>query len=506
MKSIFTPLLITAASLIAVSAHAGVVSTFIPTEPTVTAPADEATDVDITPEFTSSNFAYTESDATATLSQSKWLVNTSDQNIVLLGGQKASNSYDGNNFEYDIPFNISISGQTATKINVTSSGDIKTVELLNDQDDLIARAFIELDGFYFQQDANFVLVKTFSNSLQLQWNLINSANVEFTAEFILLASADNNSDVFGWRTTPNELTNTLFDSQDSAAGCRVAIDSSNATFDSYDQDFADWKADLSGSYDKFFLVCSSSPVTGEVGQYDNALKELTTVDVVNFLPEITFTSSTTESVTLSDAESLNASTEYTAQVQHIGTGTSGTGYSNWSAPIAFTTRDADTNYEITVPSDLAFSTGEAKDLTFTIANTGSEEGAPQITIRLPFNALDVLNGTLSDYFNASVGSEDCAMTQSGGETNFICQLDSLAANAEAELAATITVADTSITSIEYQVCDTATCGTTEFTSVDITVADPTTATPASGGSSSGGSMFWLFLMAPLLLVRRKFNS
>jgi hypothetical protein len=80
----------------------------------------------------------------------------------------------------------------------------------------------------------------------------------------------------------------------------------------------------------------------------------------------------------------------------------------------------------------------------------------------------------------------------------VCQLDSLEAGDEVQLAAKITATDDTVKSIQYQVCDTASCETDDFTTVNITVAPE-----ASSSSSSGGSMFWLFLMTPLLLVRRK---
>ena len=507
MKSYLTPLLFSVASLVAISANAGAPNYFIPSEPTITAPADQATDVAITPELVSSDFEFTETYEPSNdpaLSASKWLSYQSDESIDLLGGKKLSYSnYHQSDFEYAIPFPINISGQLATKIRVNSSGDIRIVEILNVQNTQIARAFLELNEFDFQPNMNFVVVKKFSSSLQLQWNLINEQGVEITAEFILFDNGNDSSDVFGWRTTPNEYTNSLFDSSNSAAACRVSTDNINTSQSSFDKDFDTWKDLLSENYDKFFLACTSSP---KDGGYEIQLKELNIVDVTNFLPEINFYTSSTENITLSDAERLNASTKYTTQVQHIGAEGQLIAASSWSAPVSFTTRAADTNYQVTTPTDLAFTVGVAKNLTFKVSNTGSEAGSPQVTIRLPFEALNVVNGTVKDFFSVSIGNQDCEMTQSAGQTDFVCQLDSLAAATEVQLATKITAENDAVKSIEYQVCDLDKCDDTPFTTVNISVTDAEAATQspaASSSSSSGGSMFWLLLMAPLLLVRRK---
>jgi hypothetical protein len=529
MKSYLTPLLFTVASLTAISANAGAPSYFIPTEPTVTAPADQASNVSLTPEFTSSDFQFTEgneSDNDPTLSKSNWIVSKKSDNITIIGSSRASNNNSSNfNFEYDIPFDITISGQTAVKLKVEiSTGDgtqYQLIKLLAENHNTIALTHLALDGFRFQPNKSFVITKTTANTLQLQLHLINGEATEIIAEYILLDRGLENQvakdDVFGWRTTPNELTNTLFSSTDSSASCSVAesniasIDTnigipehdgaSTAPFSSLNE----WKVLLEeNNFDKFLIACKSQP-TETPNESKIVVTAFTSADITNFLPQITDFSTDSESYTLSDAEQLSPNTAYNVQTQHIAILEDKTAVSNWSDSISFTTRAADTIYQVTAPTDLAFTTGVAKDLAFKISNTGSEAGAPQVTIRLPFEVLSALNGTLSDFFNVSVGGKNCAMNQSGGKTDFVCQLDSLAAAAEVELAAKVTVQDTAISKIEYQVCDTAKCAATAFTAVDITVtAAPTDPAPeASSSSSSGGSMFWLFLMAPLLLVRRK---
>ena len=509
MKRYLTALLFIAASLTAISASAGAPSYFIPTEPTVTAPADQSIDVEVTPTLTSSSFQFTESyepNNDPALSASKWLVYQPNESVALLTGEKSSSSaYYELDFKYDIPFAITISGQLATKIRVKTYSAAKVVELLSATIEKLASALFETNAFYFQPDMNFIVVKKFTDSLFLQWNLINSQGVEVTAEFVLLNGGENNSDIFGWRMTPNEYTNPIFDAIGFAAGCKVSVDNTNTSYNGYDKDLDVWKRDLSNNYDKFFLACTSKPAATE-GEYAIQLKELNIVDVTNFLPEINYFSSATESLTLSDAERLKFSTEYTAQVQHIGAFDQLSAVSSWSTPISFTTRAADTNYQVTAPADLAFTAGVAKDLGFKVANTGSEAGAPQVTIRLPFEAFNIVNGVLKDFFNVSIGGQDCEMTQSAGKTDFVCQLDSLAAAAEVQLAAKITVEDDSVKSIEYQVCDLDKCDDTAFTAINITVTTPTDPAPTdsvSSSSSSGGSMFWLFFMAPLLLIRRK---
>ncbi len=529
MKSYLTPLLFTVASLVAISANAGAPSYFIPTEPTVTAPADLEGSVETTPTLTSSNFLFTEYQGSGnepTLSTSNWVISKKSDNITILGSESASREENGRvrslsefSFEYEIPFAITISGQTATKLQVATEDGYHGVGLLSSDGNIIAYTDIEFGGFGFQSERNFIISKTSSNSLLLQWHMINAESTEAILEFILVDGGLNvdettKDDVFGWRTTPNEYTNDLFSSISGGAGCIVALNNSaSITPRTGEQEegtyigdsLSRWKAALSSNYNEFFLACTSKPGVN-AGEYAYQLKELTSVDVISFQPEINVFSSPTENYTLTDGEALSLSTEYIVQVQHIGVYGELTGGSNWSTPASFTTRAADTNYQVTAPTDLTFTAGQAKDLAFNISNTGSEAGSPQVTIRLPFEAFNVVDGTLKDFFSASIGGQDCEMTQSGGKTDFICQLDSLTAAAEIQLAAKITVEDDTVKSIEYQVCDLDKCDDTAFTAVNISVTEPESAAPspaASSSSSSGGSMFWLFLMAPLLLIRRK---
>lgn len=504
MKRYLTPLLIAAASLTAISANAGAPSYFIPTEPTVITPADQATDVEITPALTSSDFLFSENlapDNNPTLSISNWVISKKSAAITILGSEKASNQSPAVfSFEYDVPLAINISGQTVTKLQVVVDGAYQTVKLLSIEDKIIALADIAFSNFDFQTDRKFVISKTSSNSMLLQWHLKDAESTEAIIEFMLIDTGldDANiakADVFGWRTTPNEYANTLFDSENSGAGCKVATDNTSSNSSYVGDAFLDWKAAEAGTYDKFYLACTSASTANE-GEYAVNQVELNLTDVTSFLPDITVFSSATEAHTLDDASRLSPNTEYSVQVQHTGITAPLTGDSSWSTPVSFTTRAADTNYQVTVPTDLAFTTGQAKDLAFNISNTGSETGAPRVIIRLPFEALSIIEGTISDFFNVSIGDNNCELYQSDGKTDFVCHLDSLEAAAEVQLTAKLTVQDTTISKIEYQVCEPAKCAATAFTAVGITVT-------TSGGSSSGGSMFWLFLMTPLLLVRRK---
>ena len=154
MKRYLTALLFIAASLTAISASAGAPSYFIPTEPTVTAPADQSIDVEVTPTLTSSSFQFTESyepNNDPALSASKWLVYQPNESVALLTGEKSSSSaYYELDFKYDIPFAITISGQLATKIRVKTYSAAKVVELLSATNEKLASALFETNAFYFQ--------------------------------------------------------------------------------------------------------------------------------------------------------------------------------------------------------------------------------------------------------------------------------------------------------------------------------------------------------------------
>jgi hypothetical protein len=524
MKSYLTPLLFSVASLVAISANAGAPSYFIPSEPTVTAPADQASNVAITPELTSSDFLFTESYESGnppTLSTSNWVISKKSDNILILGSESASREENGRvrslsefSFEYDIPFAITLSDQTATKLQVSTEDGYQSVKLLSSVGNVIAYADIGLNEFNFQSERNFIISTASSNSLSLQWHLTNSVSTEAIIEFILIDSGLNGdqtakNDIFGWRITPNEYTNSIFNSENSGAGCEVAIDGNDSTapsdYSTVSMDLPGWRDADSGNYDEFYLACTSKPAD-EAEKHSIHLLEISPVDVTSFLPKINVFSSPSESYTLNDGEALNLSTEYTAQVQHIGGSGELTGGSSWSAPVSFTTRAADTNYQVTTPTDLAFTVGVAKNLAFKVSNTGTEAGSPKLTIRLPFNALEVLNGSLHDFFQIISNEPNCSMSAMAEKTDFTCEYDSLAAGGEVQLTTKITVEDIAVESIEYQVCDLDKCDDTPFTTVNISVTDaePAAQSPAaSSSSSSGGSMFWLLLMAPLLLVRRK---
>ena len=175
-----------------------------------------------------------------------------DESIELLGGGKPSNSsYYISDFEYDIPFSFNMSGQLATKIKINSSSDTKIVELLNATGDKLAYAIMELNAFDFQSNTKFIILKKSSNSLLLQWNLINEQGVEITAEFVLLSDEVNGTDIFGWRTEPNEYVNTIFDSSNHAAGCSVSKNDTYTEYNIIDFDFDDWKSRLAENYDEF---------------------------------------------------------------------------------------------------------------------------------------------------------------------------------------------------------------------------------------------------------------
>lgn len=532
MKRYLVPLLFSVTSLITFSANAGYQNTFTPNKPTVSAPIDQASDVALSTEFTSSDFAFTENNPDATdptLSTSNWIVSKKSNGITLLDGEISSLGSQTTAIQYVIPFPITISGQVASKINIPpnptpSAGTLsQPIELLSSTGSILATASIGIPGFTYQANSKFVIVKETANTLLLQWHIsVSQLSTDGIIEFILVDGgfeSDNSAkvDFFGWRSSINDLNLALFSSQISGPSCGISADGTAAptVSTSVSKTLAEWKTYLvSEGETKFSLGCSSKPVTNSETTFNLNAGPISDVDVDvdvdSLLPSVTVISSDSGSYTLNSGEALNLNTEYMVQVQHIAESGQLTGASSWSSASSFTTRLANTNYQVTIPTDLAFTAGQAKDLAFKVSNTGPEAGAPKVTIRLPFKAHDVVNGPLSDFFNVSIDGQNCTMTEMGEKTDFTCQLDSLAAAAELQLTAKITAKDASVKTIEYQVCDAEKCDTTDFTTVDITVAAPADLVPTnpasettSSSSSSGGSMFWLFLMTPLLLLRRK---
>lgn len=503
MKSYLIPFVVTLAGLTSVGVNAGVSMPVIPSAPTVTAPADQAVNISLTPELTSSE--YDDQTVQSTLDGSNWLVFKNVEGVELLSAGRNQDNPPIEVIDYEPAFPISISGSAVSNIQIDPLS--YAVRLINAQDVTLAQIeFGNYDDWSFQENSEFIVVKNHPDFQTIQWHLKDAAEKELILEAVILKSG-----TVGWRTSPNDYSDDLFLSSSINASCSMSIDPANSTSDSISKSLAGWKSSLSGSYDHFFLACATDL---EDGAYVRKLKVFNPSDVTSYLPEVKSFSSTTGDFTLASSDTLDPSTTYTVQVQQFATDTVNPSMgvvdltTAWSAPVTFTTRAPNSNYQVTAPTDLAFTSGQAKTLEFTVANSGSEAGSPQVIVSLPYSALSGLNGTLTDFFEATLDGQECAFQVVNSKTNFTCGLTSLAAGADVKLAAKVTAYDVSVKNIEYKVCEPTECAATDFTSLAVTVTEA--AGSSSGGSSTssssssgGGSAFWMLLFAPLLLVRRR---
>jgi len=221
------------------------------------------------------------------------------------------------------------------------------------------------------------------------------------------------------------------------------------------------------------------------------------------LPAIqTFTSAADILTIISEEDELESGTQYQAQVRYE---TTGGDFSNWSDPVSFTT-DIDTDYQVDLSGNVSFefTAGEPRFLTVNVSNEGTDAGHPKLQLRLPFNVLDGLDGTVSDFY--SISGCGSSVVINGGASVVSCDLAELGAESSVDVTATLTLKE-GVDVIEYRVCEQDLCDEVPYESLAVSVVagvpPPTPGGSSISSSSSGGAFWYLLLGLPVLGIFRK---
>jgi len=512
----FQNLIIATMAIASPLSYAGVAATFIPVEPSIEAPVQGDTAVSRTARIETSAIAakdsYTKEDiANLNLSEAEWIFYPTTSNLQLFGGQKNSDqnyNFIDESVTLDFPIaNVSFGGADAATMKIEQAGRIT---LFAENGDQIAKAEVVPTGSHYYTEGNdnaFVALKTYDNGIEVQWSFKNSrGQTEWsnTAQVTIL----DDSRIF-LELSDNEFTDPFFDLSGGRIGCTLALTNSMYTGSS-NRNPAEWKLfysnnDTLKNFSKFGITCKENEAKDGLA----ILAHNNPVVISPFeLPEILSVNASETSHSLTEQEALKPATRYSAQVRHTLTSSTYPDYTNtsaWSAPVNFITEAPDANYELDTPADLSFILNQAKNLTFTLKNNGTETGNPVFVLELPLNVLDNLNGTLSDFYDISSADANCDLSSSGQLTTMTCEAGELEAGKSITINATITVRKADTTEFQYKICEPALCESSAKQKLTISVSDGSNPDngPQGGESSgsSGGSLFWLLAALPLLRRR-----
>jgi hypothetical protein len=498
-----------AATAIAVSsAHAGVVSTFIPAEPSIESPSDNATSVSTTPRFESSLSSAINSDTKANVvvsqAQTDWLLYSPDENIILFGGAESSVQPGiiaaESTKTVNLPFNVSVYGDDATKMTVSQAGDIT---FKNDAGIILAEMAARIDQRYYTESSNehsLAAIKFNASQILVQWyhKSVDGAPSAWQTDIQAIITS---SGTFGIRLTENAYTHEIFNLTTGYLGCALRQkDGDNGLYGKF-TNLADWKSTAGENEENFSIACQPE------GFFDYSVNLVTFQEpapVMFALPEINLISSDEVDYQLTSDQALETYTSYTLQARHHVKETADMSanptinVSAFGEAISFTTEASDLTLDASISDSLSFIVNQTKDFTMTITNNNTEVAHPTAQIVLPFDFLKSTTGT----FNASVDGGTCTVALTSGQTMFDCVIPTLAAGASATITATATLPSTDIAQIQYKVCETAFCSAKSLTSVAVTVAAAATSNAASSGSSGGGGfLLWIFAALPLLRRR-----
>ncbi|MFT4908265.1 MAG: hypothetical protein ACI978_002355 [Oleispira sp.] len=496
-----------AATAIAVSsAHAGVVSTFIPAEPSIESPADNATEVSQTPRLESSlplaTYNQTTTNVDVTQIQTDWLLYAPDTNIILFGGAESSSQPGIITAEstktVKLPFSISVYGDEVTTMKVSQAGDLT---FTNDSGLILAEMTARIDNRNYTESSNthsLAVIKFSPMQVLVQWyhKSNDAAPNVWQSDIQALATIFG---TFGLRFSEHNINHDIFNLTTGDVGCHLRT--SESSLQGRFEPLSFWKTSPIVSNNEFSIACVSKDIidhTVTVTSFEDAAPTMFE------LPEINVISSTEIDYPLSSDQKLEANTEYALQARHHLKETSDVSASpvvNTSAfgeAISFTTEGTDLQLDASFSNSLSFVVDQTKDFTLTITNNNTEVAHPTAQIILPFDFLKSTTGT----FNASVDGGTCTVALTSGQTMFNCVIPTLAAGASVTINAKASLPNTDITQIQYKVCETAFCSAKSLTSVAVTVDAAATSTAASSGSSGGGGfLLWIFAALPLLRRR-----
>jgi len=486
--------------------NAGVVQAYhFPQIPTVTSPAYRATDVELPLAIESS--AMQEADqfrtpttGNLTFTEASWIFYPRDDSITYVLGRRGDDQLDlqaiGEEFVfYFVPdgLDLEFNGLTVSKLRISNQGNI---DLLTDTDSEIGEITYQPDRTWDTIPSN--SIKTFVKSFE-DYLLINTAysTQAYTNDAtIQIVIADNGNILM--RTAPKDLSSDFFSSTNSSFGVTLG----NQTLKN---SLSDWKTTLTNNQQTDFGLVFN------INESNQLVAQIPTVFDIASNVEPAIVSETVSSITADLSSSLEAGTEYFAQVRHKATNSSDQArYSNWSGAVNFTTA-LNSEYEISgLQKPTSIITGTPVKLSMEVSNTGTDGGKPRVEIKLPFNAISNLNGTLSDFFAAEViwNGEDfgsnCAVNVANDETFIGCTLPIDSQDSE-DFEATFTFYEAGQQSYAYRVCETKLnrCDDAAFTSESITVQSPSDPNNTNGGSS-GGALSLLLLAVPF--IRRRYAA
>ena len=523
MKSLFYTNIVAAAMLASSTAFSGIVTTFVPTEPVIESPQSGDVDVSKTASLTGSTLQALDSEFSSSesvvLEEAEWIFYDAESNIRLTGGQVFDSTF-GNlsprgSYSFDFPFNgVNFDNRAVTTVSVDQEG-IVTLQDIDGVD--LARVKAQLTHANNIDPATndaFVAIKTLPNQLMIQFYQKSSASSPSvwsnTSEIIVTDSGQ-----LALRLSNNVLSSDFYNLADGSVGCGISF---SGSMTNVFKSLAAWKVILQADNTKFSLLCSEN-----VAKNGIQLQTLTEADVINFdLPVIKKVVSTSTDYTLAANEALEAGKDYIAQLRYTAKAASDNSESPllnrsaWSKPLSFTTVAAQTSYDVVVPSDLTFVVDEAQSFPVIITNNGSDAGSPLLNILLPYNFLNGMNGSVSDYFNIDMEGAECSVALIAEETVMSCSAVELAPGESLTYTATVTLRSNDVTQLKYRICDAINCESTGYTDFAIDVmgsgqnsgegnGSSSSSSSSNSSSSSSGSSNTLFLalIGCLTMLRRR---
>jgi len=495
---------------------AGSTATYFPAAPEITEPT--ANETDVPTEATLSTSAMVPTDfngdpaanvghGSIALDSVRWyLADTDsgslDSSLFVYGGLRISTAFYDNfpfgdlaaqSYDHPVPeaLELSFESTSVAALRIYNQGHI---EMLSDGGSVIgtvrARPTSSRWDFKPSLTEPRILVKEYSNAIAVRWGFDVDTDIEETLTLEAIIRDDERVVILA---DPSDMANDVYTDTGGSIGIELASASDVRSL-------AGWKSFISGSDDfGLFLEISDSAITPSVPD------PVTLSDFA--MPSFT----ELEAPSLNFQTTLLPGTKYQAYAQHVATSEDSpnpTIYSSFSDAVTFTT-ELNSEYSLDVPSTEGIQAGVPAELAFTLSNTGTDAGIPRVEVRLPFSALENLNGSLSAFFNAEsdASSADCDTQIENDITTLSCS-QALDAGASSTVNVTATFYETGNTDLEYRVCETKvdTCEGVEFTSLSVSVEAEGGSEPDNGSGSSssgGGSMFWLTLLAlPLLRLRR----
>lgn len=497
--------LLACTSFFALTAQAAVL---VPKTPTIESPQNGSTDVELNAELDSSTIAATDASGTAianiTLEKSRWFTMEAVDGVQILGG--ATPDYANQDKFYqdvDLGFTVDVHGNQATKLRVYPYAKL---ELLSSTGQvLVKHGLAQVNGLDYlkpSDDNNFIVVKKDDGVVYVRWNLKIKSIKKDVQIFI-------NKTLAGYTFNSNATSDSLFGTDEMGFRCGAY---KGSQIKEGDFSFKKIKSSIANNnnFSKMGFLCSHN--LRDNGSVDGSLLKDKFADVTTFVNTDSISVVESASTKLTTHSPFSLSTQYVAYVSHKLNSGGLVKTSNWSAPSRFTTRSAKTVYAVTPPTNTKFVEKKAKTLAFTLQNTGTEKNAKAVfEIKAAItNPLNLVNGSLSDFFKVTINGNKCSSINSNsGVTKLLCKnFGGIEAGASVKADVNFTVPK-SLTSIQYRLCDEGKCADSDYKTLNISVeaaaegASSGTKTSSSSSSSGGSAMHLLALMLVLAGAARR---